>query len=260
MNLTKEVILNYLQEPTKFNITVLEETDSTNSLLKDLAKLDAPEGTIIISNSQTCGKGRYNRKFYSPKNCGIYMSILLKPTLPATESVLITAAAATAVNEAVLKICSKETQIKWVNDLMLDGKKICGILTEGSLNAKTECFNWAILGIGVNVYEPKSGFDAEIKDIATAITTEVKPNLRNKLCAEIINCFFKYYKNLKNRAFLKAYRQKSCVLGKEVNVIKNQTNLEALALEIDNDCRLLVEYKNGEKGYLTSGEISIKLK
>ena len=125
MNLTKEGILNYLKDEENFNITVLSETESTNSLLKELAKQGAQEGTVIIADSQTGGRGRYDRKFHSPKGCGIYMSILLRPTLPATDSVLITAAAATAVSEAVLKVCGKTTQIKWVNDLLLDNNKIC---------------------------------------------------------------------------------------------------------------------------------------
>ncbi len=260
MNLTKEGILNYLKNEENFNITVLSETESTNSLLKELAKQGAREGTVIIADSQTGGRGRYDRKFHSPKGCGIYMSILLKPTLPATDSVLITAAAATAVSEAVLKVSGKTTQIKWVNDLLLDNKKICGILTEGSLNTETGGFNWAVLGIGINVYEPQEGYHSEIKSIAGAVTDKKEESLRNRLAAEIINCFYKYYKNLESREFLKDYRLKSCVLGKKITVIKNNSSPEALALEIDNNCRLLVEYENGEKEYLSSGEISIKLK
>ena len=128
MNLTKEGILNYLKDEENFNITVLSETESTNSLLKELAKQGAQEGTVIIADSQTGGRGRYDRKFHSPKGCGIYMSILLKPTLPATDSVLITAAAATAVSEAIFKTCGKTTQIKWVNDLLLDNKKTRKVL------------------------------------------------------------------------------------------------------------------------------------
>lgn len=260
MKLDKTDILNNLIDPQKFNITVLEETDSTNTMLKEIAKQGEAEGRIIIADSQTGGRGRYDRKFHSPKGTGIYMSILLKPTLPASDSVLITAAAAVAVCEAILKVCGKETKIKWVNDLLLDGKKICGILTEGSLNIRNGGFNWAVLGLGVNVYEPECGFSEEIKNIAGALTGEKQENLRNRLCSEIINCFFDYYNDLESRAFLNVYRNKLCVLGERVAVIKNEETTEAVALDIDNDCRLLVEYMSGEREYLSSGEISIKLK
>ena len=259
MQLEKNSIISKLNNPSKFNITVLEETQSTNTLLKEIAKQGAGEGTVIIADSQTGGRGRYDRKFYSPKNSGIYMSILLKPNLPASDSVLITAAAAVAVSNAISKVCGKDTRIKWVNDLILDDKKICGILTEGSLNTETGGLNWAVLGLGVNVYEPQSGFNSEIKNIAGAITKERKQNLRNQLCAEIINCFFEYYSNLEKRDFIEDYRNKSCVIGKNVTVIKNDNNISAKALDIDNDCRLLLEYENGEREYLASGEISIKI-
>lgn len=260
MNLNKEGILKYLNNSSQFDICIFEEVDSTNSLLKAMAKEGRKEGTVIIADSQTGGRGRYDRKFYSPKGTGIYMSILLKPRLKATESVLITAAAAVAVYEAVLKVCQKDTRIKWVNDLFLKGKKVCGILTEGALNTETLRLNWAVLGLGINVYEPENSFNWEIKNIAGAIENKKQNDLRNKLCAEIINRFFYYYKTIENREFLEIYRKKSLVLGKEITVIKNENNLKATALDIDNDCRLLVRYENGSKEYLSSGEISIKIK
>ena len=260
MNLNKEGILKHLLNPERFDVSVFDTVDSTNNLLKEIAKDKGTEGTVIIADSQTGGRGRYDRKFYSPKGTGIYMSILLKPSLKAHDSVLITAAASVAVNEAVEKCCGKQTGIKWVNDLFLNGKKVCGILTEGSLSIETGGFNWAVLGIGINVYEPDNQFDKEIKDIAGAIEKEKQSDLRNKLCAEIINRFFYYYENLENREFLDSYRKHSVVLGEEITVIKNENNLKATALSIDNDCRLLVRYENGEEEYLSSGEISIKIK
>ncbi len=260
MNLNKEGILSCLKNHSKFDVCVLDTVDSTNNLLKAMAKEGRKEGTVIIADSQTGGRGRYDRKFYSPKGTGIYMSILLKPRLKAKDSVLITAAAAVAVNEAILKLFQKETYIKWVNDLFLNGKKVCGILTEGALNTETLRLNWAVLGIGINVYEPENNFHDEIKNIAGAIESERQPDLRNRLCAEIINRFFYYYEKIEKREFLDIYRQKSCVLGKEIEVLKNENNLKATALDIDNDCRLLVSYENGSKEYISSGEISIKTK
>lgn len=259
MNLNKDGILKHILNPQRYQISVFETVDSTNNLLKEIAKDKGEEGIVIIADSQTGGRGRYDRKFYSPKGTGIYMSILLKPRLKANDSVLITAAASVAVQEAVLKHCGKKTGIKWVNDLFLNDRKVCGILTEGSLNTETGGFNWAVLGIGINVYEPDNQFDNEIKNIAGAIENEKQTDLRNKLCAEIINRFFYYYENLENKEFLNSYRANSFILEKEITVIKNENNFKAIALDIDNDCRLLVRYEDGREEYLSSGEISIKI-
>lgn len=259
LNFNRESILKYLSPDLKLNINFLKTVDSTNSYLKQSAKMGAKEGEVLVADSQTGGRGRYDRKFYSPKGTGIYMSLVLKPDLKAEESVLITAAAAVAVREAVLAVCDKDLQIKWVNDLILDGKKVCGILTEGALNAENGGFNWAVLGIGLNVYEPQNEFPQEIKYIAGALERERKSDLRSRLCAEILNRFFLYYKELSKRTFIDNYREKSAVINKKVNVIKGDCILPATALYIDNDCKLLVEYENGDREYLSSGEISIKI-
>ena len=234
------------------NIQILyfEEIDSTNNYIK--TKADSPEFLTVIANSQTSGKGRMNRNFHSPQNSGIYMSILLKPKFKAENSVLITAAAAVAVSEAIESLCPVNTKIKWVNDIFINNKKVCGILTEGSLNPDGS-FNYAVLGIGINAYMPKNNFPEEIRNIAGAVFKEEKENLRNRLISLIINNFLRYYNDLEKRDFLEIYKQKSLVLGKEIVT----PNGKALALDIDDNCRLSVEYKNGEKQFLSSGEISI---
>lgn len=254
--LTKEGILNNLTED--FNVLLFDEIDSTNLYLKNLARDGADEGTVVIADSQTLGRGRFDRRFHSPKNCGIYMSILLKPTLHPQDAVLITAAAAVAVSQAVEKLSCKKTQIKWVNDVLIDNKKICGILTEGSFK-NADSFDWAVLGIGINAYTPENGFEEDIKNIATAVFEEKETGLRNLLCAEIINNFWNIYKNMPQKTFLEHYRNHSCVLGKEISVIKNNVSTYAKALGIDENCRLLVEYTDGTKEFLNSGEISVKI-
>lgn len=253
--LSKQEILEKLNNKN-IEVTVLESTDSTNAYLKRSIRDDLKEGFAIIADSQTLGKGRFSRKFYSPKNSGIYMSILLRPSLSPENAVLITAAAAVAVSRAIEKLSGKETKIKWVNDIYISSKKVCGILTEGSINSDGS-FNYAILGIGINAYKPENNFPNEIKDIAGAIFSQKKENLRNTLIAEVINNFFQYYNNLESKTFLDDYRQKSLVLGKEIKVPKNDKLFSAKALEIDDNCRLLVEYDNNEREYLSSGEISI---
>ena len=242
----------------KFDIKVLKSVNSTNTYLKQSALKGAAEGTVVIADSQTDGTGRFNRKFYSPKGTGIYMSILAKPSIPADKGVTITAAAAVAVAKAVEKLSQREVQIKWVNDLLIDKKKFCGILTSGSVNQKGY-FDWVIIGIGINIYRPTKDFSSEIKDIATYVFDKKERNLRNRLSAEIITAFFEILSSYEEKAFLDDYKKRSIAVNKEIEVLKNGKSLNAVALSIDDNCRLLVKYPDGEEEYLSSGEISIKL-
>ena len=254
--LNKENIKNL----TKANapIEVLAETDSTNLYLKAKAT-NLPEGAAVIAEKQTAGRGRFTRKFHSPENCGIYMSVLLRPEIPAEDAVLITAATAVCVCEAIEQLCRKDTQIKWVNDILINSKKVCGILAESVLNPKNGTIERTVVGIGINVYEPENGFSRDIKDIAGFIENEQTENLRNRICAEIINRLLYHSRHLKERSFLADYRKRSAVIGKTVNVIGDSKTETATALEIDDNCRLLVEYPNKTRQYLNSGEISIKI-
>lgn len=258
MDLSAEKITENIRDNTYINITVLKSVDSTNKYLKAKAVEGAKEGTVIIADTQTGGRGRFTRKFHSPSGCGIYMSILLKPQMPAGNAVLITSAAAVAVAEAIETLCGKDAKIKWVNDVYMNSKKVCGILTEGAIKPDGD-FDWAVLGIGINAFEPENGFDAEIKNIAGAVFDEYRENLRNRIIAEVINRFYRYYNELEKKTFLDEYRKRSFVLGEIVDVVKNEENRKAKALDIDDDCRLLVEYEDKSKEFLSSGEISIRL-
>lgn len=258
--LSAEKILKKLKNPQNFDITVMDEIDSTNKYLKALAINGAKTGRVIIADRQTNGHGRYNRKFYSPEGCGIYLSYLFCPTLKAEDSVLVTAAAAVAAAKACEKYSDEKIQIKWVNDLLVSGRKLCGILTEGAINPKTKCFDWVVLGIGINVYTPENDFDDEIKQIATSLSKEKRDNLRNILCAEFLNIFEEYCNNLESKSFLADYQNRLAFLGEEIFVIKQGEKIPAKALGIDSDCRLLVEYKDSSREYLYSGEITIRPK
>lgn len=242
-----------------FFIKYFDEVDSTNIIIKKEAKNGACEGLVVIADRQTAGHGRFSRKFHSPKNCGIYMTILLRPDLAPENAVLITSAAAVAVSEAIEKLNGKKTGIKWVNDILIDGKKVCGILTEGAIDIKSGKFDFAAVGIGINAYKPENDFENDIKDLACAVFEKKSENMRNRLIAEVLNNFWDYYKTLSSKSFLKGYRERLCYLGEEVNILKNGEIVDrAKCLGIDDDCRLLVEFENGEKEYLSSGEISIR--
>lgn len=243
----------------KLDIEVKETVTSTNALLKEKAALGAPEGTVLIALSQTAGRGRFTRKFFSPADSGIYMSILLRPRIPAESATLITTAAAVAVAEAAEKISGRKTGIKWVNDVLIDGKKICGILTEASLNIESGELDYAIPGIGLNIYEPENGFPDEIKNIAGAILEERGSGNKSRLAAAVLESFFKYYKDISERTYLNSYRERCIVLGKQINVLSSDGTRPATALDIDENCRLRVKYSDGKEEILSSGEVSIKI-
>ena len=165
-------------------------TASTNSLLRQRAAEGAPEGLVILANQQTRGRGRLGREFYSPPDTGVYMSILLRPReLRPMRAVHITTMAAVAACAAISEQTQKVPQIKWVNDILLGGKKVCGILTEGSFNLETGQLEDVVLGIGFNVYPPAGGFPAELADTADSILFEQTDEGKNRLAASFLNHF-----------------------------------------------------------------------
>ena len=241
-------------------VIVLENVDSTNNYLKKLAENGERENTVVIAECQSSGKGRLGRNFFSPKS-GLYLSILLRPAFSAEKSLFITAAAAVAVSDAIEEISGKKTGIKWVNDVFIGNKKVCGILTEAAVDFETGGLYYAIPGIGVNIYHPADGFPPEIRDIAGAVfdTEPDEKDLKQKLAAAIINNFFDIYNNIESSDFMQKYKQKSCILGKEIFVLRNETKTKATVLDIDEKAGLVVKYENGEVETLSSGEVSIRL-
>ena len=251
--ITTDGILSHLKTDG-ITLSIFESVDSTNSLLKQMALNGKSEGEVVIALSQTAGRGRYDRKFYSDKG-GIYMSILLRlKTIP--DTAILTAAAAVAVSDAIESIAKKETQIKWVNDVLIANKKVCGILCEGGFVGNN---GFIVVGIGINAYPPENGFNDDIKAIAGTVFDYNSPTLCEQLTALVIDNLFYQYKNLEKRDFLNKYRQKSLVLGKNVNILKQGKIIDnGEALEIDDKCHLTVKLSNGDVTSLSSGEVSIK--
>ncbi|MEE0807769.1 MAG: biotin--[acetyl-CoA-carboxylase] ligase, partial [Acutalibacteraceae bacterium] len=148
------------------NITVLDETHSTNDVARELARQGAEEFSCVLSKRQTGGRGRMGRKFFSYDG-GVYLSVVLRPDINPKDSLFITVAAAVAMAEVIEEVSGKRALIKWVNDIYIDGKKVCGILTEGSISG--ESLQFAILGVGVNLSLPKENFPTEISNIAGSV-------------------------------------------------------------------------------------------
>ena len=243
----------------EFSLTVLKSTGSTNDEVKALANAGAPEWTAVLAEEQSAGRGRYRRPFDSPAGSGVYVSILLRPKFSAEESLCVTTAAAVAVAEAIDRVTGKYAQIKWVNDVYVKGRKVCGILTEASVDFENSGLNYAIVGIGINVQEPVGGFAPEIRDVAGALYSgEVPSGVRTRLAAELLNSFFGFYDHLTQRTFMEAYRQRSLLTGMEVTFTQGETIQEGLVLGVDDEARLQVKLPSGEVKLFSAGEVNIK--
>lgn len=262
--LSPQSIDKYLKNDlVNFNINVYKSITSTNDLAKELAIKGEKEGTVIIAEEQTNGRGRFNRKFYSPKETGIYMTILLRPKIHASNSFLITTAAAVAVSEAIESVSNKEAKIKWVNDIYLNDKKVSGILTEAALDFESGLIQYVVLGIGINLRSPNEGFHEEIKNIATSVFNEednLPKDIRSLFIAEIIDNFFDYYNSIDQRKFINEYKRRSILINREVNIESNRGSVKAKVLEIDDLCRLRVQLEDGSIKELSSGEVSVRMK
>lgn len=259
--LSVQGIGKYLQSScSAVEMEVLPIAGSTNALLRERANAGALEGYAIVANAQTEGRGRLGRSFYSPADTGIYLSLLLRPQgYSPSRAVKLTTMAAVALCEAIEKVSKEQTQIKWVNDIYMDGKKVSGILTEASLDLENGSLDYVVLGIGVNVYPPKDGFPAELENIAGTVFHERQSDGKNRLVAEFLNRFMTYYEAKENLNYAEKYKRRSLVIGKRINVLTFAGQKKAVALDVDGDCRLLVRYEDGQTERLSSGEISIRL-
>ena len=240
------------------NIITLDETDSTNEQLKRLALQGEKSITVLIAESQTKGKGTKGRSFFSPEGTGCYMSILVFPDCSPKESTLLTVAAATATAEAIEKVTGVKASIKWVNDIIIDGRKTAGILTEGSIGKDMQSMDWAIVGIGINITSPEGGFPDEIRSIAGSLVNDAA-DVKNRLIAEVINSFLPYCGKLNKKDFIPSYKSRLFFLGKQITVTKADRAFTATANDIDDMCRLVVTDENGEQIVLDSAEIDLKV-
>ena len=239
-------------------IRVFDEVDSTNNIARELETEKSPHGTTVVADTQTAGKGRIGRKFVSPPGSGLYVSILVRPHFDLSFAPMITAAAACAAAEAVEAMCGTKVMIKWVNDLYMNGKKICGILTEASLGLEMRVLDCAVIGIGINVRSITDSFDEELKKTATSIEDEtgVKVN-RNKLCAELLNRLEVYLGKIEDRSFLARYRERELLTGNMISAQVGGNILVGTALGIDDNANLVVELASGEIRSLNSGEANL---
>lgn len=256
--LSKEGIMPYLnKEYADIPILVNQSVVSTNAEAKKLAVDNALHGTVVIADEQTGGRGRLGRKFYSPAKTGIYMSIILRPHMDITNATLITTAAAVAVCRAIKSICHMNPKIKWVNDIFIDHKKVCGILTEAVTDFESGMVESIIVGIGINYKTIQ--FPDDIREIATSLYSSESTTInRNSLIAAIINELFSLYSTLDNREFINEYKSYSMILGENIKYYHNNSEFFGKAIDIDNNGGLIVQTDQSDIITLTSGEITIR--
>ena len=237
-------------------IIIFEELPSTNTYAKELAAKGAAHGTTVIADYQTGGKGRLGRRFESPSGAGLYMSVIIRPDFDISLAPMITSAAAVAAAEAVEKLCCADIRIKWVNDLYLNGRKICGILTEAAINPMLKKLDYAVIGIGINVR--RCEFPDEIKDIATSIEAETgKITDRNKLCGEILSRLEYYIKSIEKKAHLSEYRRRELLTGNYITANAGSEVVEGYAVGIDDNANLILRLTDGSEKSLVSGEANL---
>lgn len=252
-----ESLLQLCREKTSFvrKVIELDEIDSTNRVAKELAAKGASEGTLVLAKRQSGGKGRLGRSFFSPEG-GIYMSMILHPEIPAERALLITTCTAVAVARAMERVCDVTAGIKWVNDIFVNGKKVCGILAEAGLNPSSNVPDYVVLGIGINV--KKQSVPEELEHIVGCLEDSGQTVLNEDLIVAVWEEFDELYQNLSTAVYMEEYKARSVLVGKEVTVLAPEGDYRAMVKDIDSEGHLVVGRDDREE-ILSSGEVSVRL-
>lgn len=242
-------------------IVFLESVDSTNNYAKKMGEGEFQEGTLIIAEEQTAGRGRLGREWISPKGKGIWMTIMLKPDIKPEQAAQITLIAAFAVVLGIKNICNIDAMIKWPNDVVVNGKKLCGILTE--MGAEIDRINYLIAGIGINANIDEKDFADSGLNIATSIKIQKGRDIDRKLLiSDIIKNFEELYINFIEKGsieyIIKDYKKVSATLGKDVRILAKDEEWHGLALDINNQGHLIVKMDDGTIKEISSGEVSVR--
>ncbi|MCR5288659.1 MAG: biotin--[acetyl-CoA-carboxylase] ligase [Treponema sp.] len=269
--LRADLIAAQLQDDS-VQIAVFDTIDSTNTEAKRRC-ISHPghelHRSVIVAVSQTAGRGRLGRAFYSPAKSGVYLSIIYMPPGGVKEPAAMTATAAVAVCRAIQTVYGIDPSIKWVNDIFYNGRKVCGILTEGITNFETGTIDTAIIGIGINITDGKQGFPEEIQHVAGSILGDTvvqdaaesheSRSSRNVLVAQVIKQVLAVLDS--GTSVMEEYKQRSLVIGQKVTVSPvidhEKEDFVATVIDIDEKARLIVEDADGKKIILNSGEISL---
>ena len=260
--LTEGEILPYLSvRHVARHLEVFATIDSTNNYLKRESG-NLPDGAAAVADQQTGGRGRLGRSFASPEGKGIYYSVLLRPDLPPAEAVNLTAYVAVAVCNGIEEATGVRPQIKWTNDIVMNGRKVCGILTEMAIEGETAALQYIVTGIGVNVNQTAEDWPEELKAIAGSIAQAVRhPVRRGRLAACLLNALDQVYLDWlagNHASYLEQYRKDCLTVGREVKLLRSGGEEIATAIGIDDKFGLIVRHPDGREETVTSGEVSVR--
>ena len=243
-------------------LVCFESVDSTNAYLKRAASERVTDGTVAVADEQTGGRGRRGRSFRSPAGKGVYLSVLLRPPVEPNALLPITGFGAVAVCNAIERVALVRPRIKWANDLVLGGKKLCGILTELSMEGESGALQYVIMGIGVNVAQTREDFDGELENIATSLELETGKQIsRAALAAAMIEELDALYQALlrhKLQPYLDAYRRDCLTIGQQVQLLWEDVHEKVLATGVDDQLGLQVLRQNGAQETIRTGEVSVR--
>lgn len=235
-------------------------TGSTNQEAKRLANEGAAEGTIVIAEQQTCGRGRMARPWFSPETGGIWFSLILRPGVNPAEAAKFTFLGAVAVTNAIRAVTGLAVEIKWPNDIHFQGRKLTGILTE--MNAELDAINFIVMGIGINVNIDVVAFPVDIQATVTSLQREIGQKIsRCMLLRNILQQFEILYDRVKAEGFapvLTAWRSMNCTLGYEVSVSSVNQQFVGVAIDIDDEGALLIEKQDGAIERVIAGDVSVR--
>lgn len=267
--INRDIILNEIETEygdfkylKNVEIQAFQTVGSTNDLAREFAQNGKEQEAVFIADCQTKGRGRKGRDFYSPTSTGLYMSFLLFPHTDFAHAINYTCMTAECICRAIKKVTGIDTQIKWVNDIYYKEKKIAGILTEGITSIEDGTLSHVVIGAGINIYTPYDGFPDDIKKKAGALLeSSADSEIRDRLAGAIIGEFYKSYKEPDKYPFFEGYKEKSMLIGNYVKILpfgdSKEKNEYALVTGIDDECRLLIKYENGQTDALSSGEVSV---
>ena len=253
-------IKDKLDNPWRERIQFFDTITSTNDVLKQLALQGAPEGTTLVADSQTGGRGRMGRTFLSPSGVGIYLSVLLRPNCKPTELMHLTCASATAACSAIEQTSGFRSGVKWTNDIVYNKRKLAGILTELGLN-QDGTTAYAIIGIGFNCNQQLRDFPPAIQDVAGSLKMVTgKETDRALLAAKMIEALYQMNRELlSDRAgILARYRQDCITLGQEISLVRGDEIRHGKALDVDDNGALVVRYEDDTIEAVNSGEVSVR--
>jgi BirA family biotin operon repressor/biotin-[acetyl-CoA-carboxylase] ligase len=251
------------KELPDFDIHYFDEIDSTNSYCKQISHEDRTKKTLVVSSKQTSGRGRRGRTFVSP-NGGIYFSLLIDSHNNNDDNLLITSIAAVAITRAIKRVCDIDCKIKWVNDIFIGNRKVCGILSEGVIDMEVGKIRSMVVGIGINFSTPIEDFPEEVRDIVTSIyknENSIPNNVsRILLVKEIVTEIYKIWDQLPSKDFLDEYRERSNVIGEKVTIYNKDNSVESgLAIDINDKAHLIVRLEDNSEIELGTGEVTLRV-